>query len=216
MCLPVAPRWVRPELKELKVQWIWGSGLGFVREVRRKRGIPLVGQILTSPSHWSVSDRSFVFHKAGHSSKAAIKSRTFSPIIPLTWTPTPNPADVPVSTFTFRVAHFRLVQLSKNTQKFTNTKTFPSVFKSMNQRVLFDVTKCYPFAWDVNLRTTSSLKNTNVLTSQIQKFDFSVHLHETAQKSPSVWWLPYRVVCHRGLAQKKELQLGMGCCCYPK
>lgn len=28
--------------------------------------------------------------QAGHSSKAAIKSRTFSPIIPLAWTPTPT------------------------------------------------------------------------------------------------------------------------------
>lgn len=193
MCLPVAPRWVRPELKELKVQWIWGSGLGFVGEVRRKRGIPLVGQIFTSPSHWSVSDRSFVFHKAGHSSKAAIKSRTFSPIIPLTWMPTPNPADVHVSAFTFRVAHFRLVQLSKNTPKFTSE-----------------------IVLSFCIRTPSPLKNTNVLRSQIQKLDFSVHLHETAQKSPSVWGLPYRVVCLRGLAQKKELQLGMGCCCYPK
>lgn len=41
-----------------------------------------------------MSDRPFVLHKAGHSSKAAIKSGTFSPVIPLTWTPTPSPADV--------------------------------------------------------------------------------------------------------------------------
>lgn len=153
------PRWVRPELKDLKVQWIWGLGLGFVGEVRRKRGIPLVGQIFTSPSHWSVSDRPFVFHKAGHSSKAAIKSRTFSPIIPLTWTPTPNPADVSVSAFAFRVAHFHPVQLSRNPQKFTNTKTLPSVFTSRLYHVegmLLDVKKffcVYPFPLNANLST---------------------------------------------------------------
>lgn len=67
-------------------------------------GIPLLWQIFTSPRHWSVSDRPFVFQQAGHSSKAAIKSRTFSPIIPLTWTPTPSPADVPG--LDFLVAHF--------------------------------------------------------------------------------------------------------------
>ncbi len=128
--LPAAPRWLGPELKVLKVQRLWGAGLGFVGELRRKAGIPLVGQIFTSPSQWSVSDRPFVFHKAGHSSKAAIKSRTFSPIIPLTWTPTPNPADVPVPAFAVRVAHFRPVQLSKNTLRFTLTKTLTPVFKS--------------------------------------------------------------------------------------
>ena len=84
--------------------WVCRGGRG-----GEKRGIPPVGQIFASPSYWSVSDRSFVLHKAGHSSKAAIKSRTFSPIIPLTWTPTPSPADVPAGV----VAHFCPVQLSK-------------------------------------------------------------------------------------------------------
>lgn len=97
-----------PERKR-KVWWIRGSGLGIELkwgELRRKRGIPLVGQTFRSPSNWSVSDGPFVLRKAVHSSKAAIKSRTFSPIIPLTWTPTPNSADVPVSAFVCPVAHF--------------------------------------------------------------------------------------------------------------
>lgn len=71
-----------------------GIGVWIERGLSKKRGIPLVGQTFTSPSHWSVSDAPFVFHKAGHSSKASIKSRTFSPIIPRTWAPTPSPADV--------------------------------------------------------------------------------------------------------------------------
>lgn len=77
------------------------------------------GQTFTSPSHWSVSDAPFVFGKAGHSSKAAIKSRTFSPIIPLTWSPTPSPADVPVSAFGWAVAHF----CPKKKKKFKSSAT---------------------------------------------------------------------------------------------
>lgn len=110
-CPPGEPNW---SSKRWKFREYEGSGSRFVGELRRKQGIPMVGQIFTSPSQWSVSDQSFVFHKAGHSSKAAIKSGTFSPIIPLTWTPTPNPADVLVSVLAIPVAHFLPHKFSKN------------------------------------------------------------------------------------------------------
>lgn len=120
VCVFLSPnRWAKAA--SWKCSEYEGQNRGFVGEARRKRGIPLLGQIFTSPGHWSVSDQSFVFHKAGHSSKAAIKSRTSSPIILLNWAPTPNPADVPRSAFAF--AHFHPVQLCKNIQEFTNTPT---------------------------------------------------------------------------------------------
>lgn len=54
----------RPQVsqKRRKCSLYEGQDWGCLGYVRRKRGIPLVGQIFTSPSHWSVSDRSFVFH----------------------------------------------------------------------------------------------------------------------------------------------------------
>lgn len=190
VCLLVTPRWVRPEGKEGKCSEYEGQNWEFVGEVRRKRGIPLVGQIFTTPSHWSVSDRPFVFHKAGHSSKAAIKSRTFSPIIPLTWTPTPNPADVPVFAFVFCAAHFGPVPHSKNSP---TRQMLPSVFTSRHYRLgrMFpDVKKsfcvitygCRPWflrelVWVscnyyVTLWSFTKVKITNIITSQMQKSDY--------------------------------------------
>lgn len=114
--------------------WVCRGGRG-----GEKRGIPPVGQIFASPSHWSVSDRSFVLHKAGHSSKAAIKSRTFSPIILLTWTPTPSPADVPAGV----VAHFCPVQLSKKDSYIcVHVKNVRKVAEMQKSRVLCT------FTWD--------------------------------------------------------------------
>jgi len=160
---------------------------------RRERGIPLVGQTFTSPSHWSVSDGPFVFHKAGHSSKAAIKSRTFSPIIPPTWTPTPNPADVPVyASIACRVAHFCPVQLSKK-----HAKLFQHGGSS------FYVTVMTKFHW---LRTLPP----NRTTLSDMQFSFGSltrrhwdQTHTTHKPFTFTWGSTEKTIgmCHLGLAQ---------------